>query len=68
MKGPRSLGSRLSSVSLADSLWPRVERRLSEELGMVLESLGELGRARDNRVTWAAAGEGVGETIVKARF
>jgi aminoglycoside phosphotransferase (APT) family kinase protein len=35
---------------------------------MVLESLGELGRARDNRVTWAAAGEGVGETIVKARF
>jgi hypothetical protein len=50
------------------SLWPNVERRLSDELGAPLRPLGQLGRPRENRITWAADADGMGEVIVKARF
>ncbi len=55
-------------MPLRASLWPKVERRLSEELGTAIRLLDRLGRPRDNRATWAASAEGVGEVIVKARF
>ena len=55
-------------MSLGPSIWPKVERRLSEEFGTTIRLLDDLGRPRGNRATWAADAEGVGEVIIKARF
>jgi hypothetical protein len=48
--------------------WSAVAAKLAAELAQPVRCAGLLGRPRENRATWAAEAEGIGELVVKVRL